>query len=46
LFRLQVGTAAKPDGNIFCFILSNYFAHTHTHTETHEGFFSHTPENT
>ena len=33
-FRLLLGTTAKLDRNMFCFILSNSFTHTHTHTHT------------
>lgn len=34
MFRPLVGTAAKLNGNIFCFILGNYFPYAHTYTHT------------
>ena len=41
LSRLLVGTSAKLDRNMFCFILSNSFTHTHMrslpHRHTHRG---------
>lgn len=47
LSRLLVGTSAKLDRNMFCFILSNSFTHTCTraahHTDIHtEATFRHT----
>ena len=44
--RLLVGTSAKLDRNMFCFILSNSFTHTRTravyHTDIHtEATFRH-----
>lgn len=37
LLRLLGGTAAELDGNVFCFILGNYYPCTHrdTHTLSH-----------
>lgn len=34
LSRLLVGTTAKLDRNMFCFILSNSFTHTHAQSTT------------